>query len=91
MRKGALHRYKLPKGKPLFAIDLRPKLADIMGMAATLVVREVGIEVAAFHEERQRVVDSLGGANRKGGVARADAAAAVDVGTGGIKERGLLV
>ena len=58
MGKGALHRHKLTEGKPLFAVECLPKLTHVVGMAVTLVVGEVGVEVAAFHEERQRVVDS---------------------------------
>ena len=58
MGKGALHRHKLTKGKSLFAVEFLPKPTNVVGIAATFVVREVGVEVAAFHEERQRVVDS---------------------------------
>ena len=91
MGKGALHRHKLTEGKSLFAVEFLPKLAHVVGMAATFVVREVGVKVAPFHEERQRVVDSLGGAGGKRCVARADAAAVVDVWTGGMEKRGVLI
>ena len=60
-------------------------------MAATFVVREVGIEVAAFHEERQRVVDSLGGAGGKRGAARADSAVAIHIRTRSVEEGSVLV
>ena len=86
-----MHGDKLAKGKPLFAVECLPKLAHVVGMAATLVVREVGVEAAAFHKERQRLVDGLGGAGGKRGVARADAAAVVDVWTRGMEKRSVLV
>ena len=86
MGKGALHRYKLTKGKSLFAVEFLPKPTNVVGIAATFVVREVGVEVAAFDKEGEGGVDGLGGAGGKGGIASADAAAAVDIGTGGVEE-----
>ena len=86
-----MHRDKLAKRKPLFAVECLPKLTHVVGMTATFVVGEVGVEVTAFHEERQRVVDSLDGTSRKRGAARADSAVTIHIGTRSVEEGCVLV